>query len=54
MNRQLRFHFFVLYLLLFLVGSLALATAFGQRSDYLRLNMVGVPQPSFAELFTGR
>ena len=47
MNR----HIVALYLLWFVAFSIALGAAFGQRSDYLRLNDLGAHQLTFRELF---
>ena len=44
-------HIVALYLLWFVAFSIALGAAFGQRSDYLRLNDLGAHQLSFGELF---
>ncbi len=44
-------HTATLYLLWFITFSIALGAAFGQRSDYLRLNDLGAPQLTFWELF---
>ena len=44
-------HVATLYLLWFVAFSIALGAAFGQRSDYLRLNDLGAPQLGFWELF---
>jgi hypothetical protein len=43
-------HIATLYLLCFIAISIALGAAFGQRSDYLRLNDLGAPQLTFWEL----
>lgn len=47
MNR----HIVAFYLLWFVTFSVALGAAFGQRSDYLRLNDLGARQLTFGELF---
>ena len=44
-------HIAPLYLLVFIAFSVALGAAFGQRSDYLRLNDLHAPQLTFWELF---
>lgn len=44
-------HVAALYLLVFISISIALGAAFGQRSDYLRLNDLGAHQLTFWELF---
>lgn len=44
-------HIIVLYALGFAALSVALGAAFGQRSDYLRLNAVNAPQVTVLELF---
>jgi hypothetical protein len=44
-------HIATLYLLFFIALSIAMGAAFGQRSDYLRLNDLGAPQLGFWELF---
>lgn len=44
-------HIATLYLLCSIAFSIALGAAFGQRSDYLRLNDLGAPQLGFWELF---
>ena len=49
----MRGHLTVLYLLAFTAFSIALGAAFGQRSDYLRLNKIHAPQVSVMELFRG-
>lgn len=53
MNQQTRKHIFILYVTAIAGLAIALGAAFGQRSDYLRLNMLGAPQLTPAELFTG-
>ena len=47
MNR----HIPTLYALWFIAFSIALAGAFGERSNYLRLNDLRAPQLTFWELF---
>lgn len=44
-------HIVVLYVLSFAAFSIAMGAAFGQRSDYLRLNDLGAPQITFKGLF---
>lgn len=44
-------HIATLYLLSFIAISIAVGAAFGQRSDYLRLNDLQAPQLGFWELF---
>ena len=44
-------HIVILYVLAFAAFSIALGAAFGQRSDYLRLNDLGAPQITFKGLF---
>jgi hypothetical protein len=44
-------HIAILYVLWFVAFSVALGAAFGQRSDYLRLNDLGAHQLTFRELF---
>jgi|HubBroStandDraft_2_1064218.scaffolds.fasta_scaffold00003_94 hypothetical protein len=53
-TQNLRKHIFILYALTFVAFSIALGAAFGQRSDYLRLNMLGAPRLTAGELFTGK
>jgi hypothetical protein len=44
-------HIFILYLIAGAALSIAIGASFGQRSDYLRLNMLGAPQLTLGELF---
>lgn len=44
-------HAIALYLLASLALGIAVGAAFGQRSDYLRLNDLGAPQLTLRDLF---
>lgn len=46
-------HIALLYVLWFVAFSVAMGAAFGQRSDYLRLNLLGARQTTPLELFIG-
>lgn len=44
-------HIFILYFISLIAVSIAIGAAFGQRSDYLRLNSIHAPPNSFIDLF---
>jgi hypothetical protein len=46
-------HIAVLYVISFVALSFAMGAAFGQRSDYLRLNAIHAPMNTVMQLFTG-
>ena len=47
-------HFLALYVLAFAALSIALGAAFGQRSDYLRLQAIGAPQVTILQILGRR
>lgn len=50
-NKTMRKHIFFLYVIGIIALSIAVGAAFGQRSDYLRLNALGAPKNTLIDLF---